>query len=107
MRRIYIYVALICLLGHLLGDAKRKLELQYEDIVKYRAIGHVMIIGDLNRRTSNLNDFIDKNEKCDELCTRGECERIMTIDDVVSLNSNVIEKEYQMIRTLTKVGKNY
>ena len=52
-----------------MGDAKRKLELLYEDVVKYRAIGHAMIIGDLNSRTSNLNDFIDINERCDELCT--------------------------------------
>ena len=48
-----------------------------------------MIIGDLNSRTSTLNDFIDINERCDELCTPGEGETIMTIDDIVSLNSNV------------------
>ena len=51
-----------------------------------------MIIGDLNSRTSTLNDFIDINERCDELFTPGEGETIMIIADVVSLNSNVKRK---------------
>ena len=88
-----------------MGDAKRKLELLYEDVVKYRAIGHVMIIGDLNSRTSNLNDFIDINERCDELCTPGECERIMTIDDIVSLNSNVKRERISDDTNVNESGK--
>ena len=88
-----------------MGDAKRKLELLYEDVVKYRAIGHVMIIGDLNSGTSNLNDFIYINERCDELCTPGECERIMTIDDIVSLNSNVKRERISDDTNVNESGK--
>ena len=64
-----------------------------------------MIIGDLNSRTSNLNDFIDINERCDELCTPGECERSMTIDDVVSLNSNVKRERISDDTNVNESGK--
>ena len=51
-----------------------------------------MIIGDLNSRTSNLHDFVEKNKLGSEMNTSGEPTTVISIDDVTSLNS-IVERE--------------
>ena len=51
-----------------------------------------MIIGDLNSRTSNFHDFVEKNELSSEMYTSGEATTVISIDDVTSLNS-IVKRE--------------
>ena len=40
------------------GDDKGKLEIVSQGIIKYKEKGHVMLMGDLNCRTGNADDYI-------------------------------------------------
>jgi len=74
------------------GEDTSKLEILHNDVIKYKCIGHVIILGDLNCRTGTVSDLADP-PGLNNFVVIPNYEQTRTIDDIIKESNNNIKKQ--------------
>ena len=77
-----------------------KLGVIYEDVIKLKSKGHVIILGDMNCRTGIQDDFIE-NEHFSTSCYKKTSYTLI----IMLFPRLYIDTEYLMIKLKTNTGK--